>query len=795
MRAYAPNAWMRRAGLLTVAALAAHGLVPGPVAAVNSSAGGVPDRVVVSDDPADWTPHVLDGRIDAITQVGDRVVAGGRFSKVRQAGGKEILTRKNLFAFDARTGAIDRTFNPAPNDAVYALVAAPGGGAVFVGGKFDRIAGKAQPALAKVDVASGRLSDGFRPAVDSRVDALAVTGQRLFLAGEISSVNGAKRWGLAAVDVEGGAVEPGVAVKFSDPGNGVLTVNRIAIRPDGSRLVALGSFLKADGENRPRLAVLDLDGGNARLAGWHSEAYSDPCSSSFGPTYIRGVDVSADGSFFVVATTGGKAKALCDTVARFELGGNGHDIKPTWVDTSGGDSFTGVAVTDAAVYVGGHPRWLNNPYNNGTGKDAKPGIGSVPRPGIAALDPVNGLPLSWNPGREPRGLGVLAFLATPEGLWIGMDTDNVGGEYHPRVAFFPTKGGKVLDRPRPGQLPAVIYRAVSDSGVGLAEQTVDGNGAGTVRAPAGGSVGWSDARAAFAADGRVYVVSAEGRIDAHRIQPGGELGAADAIDLRGLDTLTKAKFPTKSLTGAAFDAEHGRLYYTISGDRRLYYRYFTPESGVVGGVPFTASGEGDDFDWDNVRGLMIADGHLYYATGDAGVSRIELPDGRPASDSPPPPAGAATTLTPEADARVESANPRQNFGSSSTLAADGAPATSSYLRFVVPSSVGEVARARLRLYVRDASRGGAVLFPAANDWTEKGLTYEGRPARTGPEAARTGAVSAGRWVEVDVTPLITGPGTVTFELTGANSDGVGFKSRNSSDKRPELVIEAATPAR
>ena len=623
-------AWIRRAGLLTVAVVTAYGVVPESARAVNSAAGGLPDRVVVSENPADWTPHVLDGRVDSITRVGTRVVAGGRFTKVRQAGSSEVLTRKNLFSFDAHTGVIDKSFNPAPDGAVNAVVAAPGGDAVFVGGQFRRIAGQSQAVVAKLDLPTGRLSDGFRPAVVSpRVDALAVHGSRLFFSGEITRVNGAQRWGLAAVDVTSGALEPGVAVRFSDPAHGVLTVNRMAIRPDGSRLVALGSFLKADGKPRPRLAVLDLEGGNARVADWHSNGYADPCNSSFGSSYIRGVDISADGSFFVVVTTGGKAKALCDTVARFELGGTGFNIKPTWVDPSGGDSFIGVAVTDAAVYVGGHQRWMNNWYNNGTGRDATQGIGSVPRPGISALDPVNGLPLSWNPGREPRGIGVFGFLATPEGLWIGSDTNYVGGEYHPRLAFFPSQGGKVLDRPRPGRLPGVIYRMVSGSGPGLAAQAVDHGGTGPAAPPAGG-LDWAKARAAFPADGRLYTVWADGRIDARLIQTDGTFGPPQALDLGGLDTLAKAKFPVRSLTGAAFDADRGRLYYTIAGDRRLFYRYFTPESGVVGGRPFVASGEGDKLDWTKVRGLMIADGYLYHANGNGDtLFRTNFRDGRP----------------------------------------------------------------------------------------------------------------------------------------------------------------------
>jgi hypothetical protein len=339
---------------------------------------------------------------------------------------------------------------------------------------------------------------------------------------------------------------------------------------------------------------------------------------------MRGVDISADGSFFVVVTTGGKVKALCDSVARFELGGTGHDIKPTWVDPSGGDSFISLAVTDAAIYVGGHQRWLNNPYNKGTGKDAVQGIGSVPRPGISALDPLNGLPLSWNPGREPRGIGVFAFLATPDGLWTGSDTDYIGGEYHPKLAFLPAKGGKVLDRPSPGRLPGVIYRMVSSSGAGLTSQSVDGSGAsGTVAPPAGG-LDWSKARAAFPADGRLYTLWADGRFDARPVAGDGQLGPPQTINLGGLDTLAKAKFPVKSLTGAAFDAGRGRLYYTIAGDTKLYYRYFTPESGVVGGVPFTAGGDSTKVDWTKSRGLMIAGRTLFYATGTAAVQQIKL---------------------------------------------------------------------------------------------------------------------------------------------------------------------------
>jgi hypothetical protein len=41
--------------------------------------------IAVSADPANWTPHVLDGKLDAIVVVGHKVVAGGLFTKVATA--------------------------------------------------------------------------------------------------------------------------------------------------------------------------------------------------------------------------------------------------------------------------------------------------------------------------------------------------------------------------------------------------------------------------------------------------------------------------------------------------------------------------------------------------------------------------------------------------------------------------------------------------------------------------------------------------------------------------------------
>ncbi len=138
---------------------------------------------------------------------------------------------------------------------------------------------------------------------------------------------------------------------------------------------------------------------------------------------MQDVDFSPDGTYFVIAATGGSGtnidgtRSLCDSATRWETNSTGTNVKPTWVDYSGQDTIASVAVTGTAVYVGGHQRWLNN----SAGFDYA-GAGAVPRPGLGALDPASGVPTSWNPGRNPRGSGAASLLATSTGLWVGSDT-------------------------------------------------------------------------------------------------------------------------------------------------------------------------------------------------------------------------------------------------------------------------------------------------------------------------------------------------------------------------------------
>jgi hypothetical protein len=182
--------------------------------------------------------------------------------------------------------------------------------------------------------------------------------------------------------------------------------------------------------------MLDLGATAATVSAWRYGPSGQMCAASSLPDYMRDVDFSPDGSYFVTVSTGfvplsGQiGTALCDATARFETA-NLAPTRPTWINYTGGDTLHSVAVTDLAVYVQGHQRWLNNPL----GRDSA-GPGAVSRPGIGAIDPTTGLALSWNPTKD-RGVGGKDLLVTARGLWVASDTAHIGHETRMRIALLP----------------------------------------------------------------------------------------------------------------------------------------------------------------------------------------------------------------------------------------------------------------------------------------------------------------------------------------------------------------------
>ena len=65
-----------------------------------------------------------------------------------------------------------------------------------------------------------------------------------------------------------------------------------------------------------------------------------------------------------------------------------------------------------------------------------------------------------------------------------------------------------------------------------------------------------------------------------------------------------------------FDRTTRRIYYTLSGSQALYYRYFQPDSQVVGAWRYRAADR--NVKWAAVRGTFVVGARLYYLRQPAG---------------------------------------------------------------------------------------------------------------------------------------------------------------------------------
>jgi len=403
------------------------------VATVPMVAGAAPALgVVVSANPANFTPNVASGAVYKFVQVGGTMYAGGSFSSVSSAPGVSpggTFTRNNVVAFDPTSGVI-RSFAPNVGGEVWAL--ASDGTSLYVGGTFATVNGVARRGVAKLDPVTGAVDTAFNANLSSgRVTDAAVVGGRLLVAGTFPGK-------LRALNLASGGNTGyiNVGISGSVSGNaGPTEVYRFGVNPAGTRLVGVGNFTTVGGQTRWRAFMLDL-GATATVTTWWYPPLQNMCQAASLPDYVKDVDFSPDGSWFAVVATGfvpqagGIGRDLCDATARFETNVP-NPFRPTWINYTGGDTLHSVAATDVAVYVQGHQRWLDNPQGRNSA-----GPGAVSRPGIGAIGPTTGLALSWNPTKD-RGVGGKDLYVTSQGLWVGSDTTHIGGETRARIALMP----------------------------------------------------------------------------------------------------------------------------------------------------------------------------------------------------------------------------------------------------------------------------------------------------------------------------------------------------------------------
>ncbi|BFU43448.1 hypothetical protein [Krasilnikovia sp. MM14-A1004] len=645
-----PRRLRPRAAATVVAAAAALSTVA--LSAIPAQAVYVPPNVtstLVTANPADTTPHVQNGSVRAFAQIGSTVYAGGSFTGAKNATASGWTSVTYLIAYDASTGALKTGFKPSLDNAVQTLAVSPDG-KLIVGGNFGTVNGVARKNLVELDPATGATVAGFTGRADGGVVRRAiVSGNYLYLAGAFHYVNGTKHSLLARLNATTGAIDSTFQIDASVARADSELVWALTVSPNGRTVVASGNFRKVNDLAREQVVMIDVSG-TPKVADWSTQRFAPDCQIDTFPFYARDVDFSDDGSYFVIGADGGiGGDAFCDTISRWETSARGSNLDATWVDRTGHDSITSLEAADNVVYLGGHFRWLNNANGND-----KAGPGGIDRYGFGALDPGNGLPMAWNPGRSPGshlppggtswGPIVWEMWKGPSGLFIGQDSDGVGGEYHGRQAYFPTAGGRTVapvDAPQAasgylylgagnGKLTRVPY---GPSGVGAATSTNQPN--------------LTSAKATFSVSNKLWW--AKNDVLNLSTFTGGTVGAP------WVSSGFNSWYEAGDMTGAFY--LQGRMYYTTASGRALYYRYLEPDGSIVGCTEFTLPTSG--IDWHSVRGLAWVAGKLVYGSTD-GVLRTVAFD--PAASTAVN--GASATVVAPKSAGATWSNPTLFFATS-----------------------------------------------------------------------------------------------------------------------------------
>ncbi len=436
---------------VVLAGLAGSMLVLGIAAAPPAGAAQpVPGHTsLVPSKPRTNTPVISTGEIWDIEVSGTRVYIAGTFSSLQNSGGGTTVNQRFLAAYNINTGLIDTTFRPTfSGGGVNAVEASPDGTKLYIAGSFNTVNGVTKRKIASINPTTGAPVAGFTANAGAQATALAVTNTTVYAGGQFSTVNGTARVGLAAVNGTTGALIPGFVNDISGGigVNGLLTVQQLKLTHDDSKLLVVHTGRKIAGQDRYGVGLINTQ--NNQLLPWRTRLWDDNLQFVGGIQRIYAGDIAPNDQYFVVGSgSGGDRPPISDTAIAYPIAGD-DNVEPLWISRHF-DSVYSIAITEQAVYVGGHFGFQESPtapdpwpgldnvgYGTGQGLAAYVlGDAVVRRDHVGALNPADGKALEWNPLAFTFE-GNKAIEATPRGLFVGGDGMYKGGVRTGRVAFF-----------------------------------------------------------------------------------------------------------------------------------------------------------------------------------------------------------------------------------------------------------------------------------------------------------------------------------------------------------------------
>ena len=306
-----------------------------------------------------------------------------------------------------------------------------------------------------------------------------MTNDDVYLAGTFLWVGDEERVGFAAVDANTGAVDSGFIMNVENSEADGQIARGIVVTNDGNSVFGLHFGTSINGETREALVKIDTSGNTAGLADWRVDWSGQSQFPGDCLRQLRDIAIAPDDSFIVIGGQGGDRPPNCDSVLRYPTDGTGV-IGFDWSARLYSSIFS-LAVSDTAVYVGGH--FCAAPLNgadpesrqtherpngaaaanrcaaNFPNDPVNPSVifpnDAVFRSQLAALDPSDGRALAWDPGSN-ASLGTFDLTIIERGLLAGMDRDRYGNFILTGRSGFFDFGGFTPPAPPP---PAPVVAA------------------------------------------------------------------------------------------------------------------------------------------------------------------------------------------------------------------------------------------------------------------------------------------------------------------------------------------------
>lgn len=376
------------------------------------------------------------GEVRAFADAGGVVYVGGSFQGVTDGPGGTSQPQARLAAFDELTGAWLPGFAPSLNGTVNALAVSPDGQRLFVGGEFTTVNGASVEALVELDPATGDTVGALASGTEGRVYDLDLAGNYLYVVGNLTRVGAAVVSGVGRVDLTTGLGD----TSWTPAANGGST-QAVAIDLARDRAYLGGFFQTLEG---------------AALAWFGAVRVSDDgVGLDFQPGLDAEIfDLALDGDkiYAAVGGPGGRANVHDATTGRL--------LASHLVD---GD-VQAVVVSGEHVYAGHHGSIVNGQFH----------------PWLVALDRADdSVDADFLPDIDAvDGAGIWALHEGAAHLWVGGDIVGaapVDGEGFLRLPPSPVQPDDTTAPTTPGALTADV---VADTYATLSwGASIDGSGA------------------------------------------------------------------------------------------------------------------------------------------------------------------------------------------------------------------------------------------------------------------------------------------------------------------------------